>query len=59
MKKFAVRFWSDETGASAVEYALILAIVGGGITVAALALGDAVTNVMEDTGQCMEDPTTC
>jgi len=42
MTKFA-SFLQDESGASAAEYALILAIVGGGIAVAAVALKDAVS----------------
>ena len=36
----------DESGASAAEYALILAIVGAGIVVAALALQGAISNSM-------------
>ena len=39
MKTFLKTFLADETGASAAEYALILAIVGVGIGAAALALG--------------------
>ena len=33
---------ADESGASAAEYALILAVVGAGIAIAAFALGEAV-----------------
>jgi pilus assembly protein Flp/PilA len=39
MTKFFNDFLRDESGASAAEYALILAIVGVGIGAAALALG--------------------
>lgn len=39
----------DETGASAAEYALILAVVGAGIAVAAFALGGAVTDKIAET----------
>ena len=35
-------FLRDESGASAAEYALILAVVGAGIAVAAFSLGEAV-----------------
>ena len=35
-------FLRDEAGASAAEYALILAIVGSGIAAAAFYLGDAI-----------------
>lgn len=37
------KFFIDETGASAAEYALIIAIVGVGVGAAALALGSNVT----------------
>jgi pilus assembly protein Flp/PilA len=39
-------FIRDETGAAAAEYALILAIVGAGIAVAAGALGTAVSTAI-------------
>ncbi|MEN3972687.1 Flp family type IVb pilin [Sphingomicrobium sp. XHP0235] len=44
----------DEAGASAAEYALILAIVGSAIAVAAIALGGAVGNAMNDAANCIE-----
>ncbi len=34
----------DESGAAAAEYALILAIVGAAIAIAAIGLGSAVAN---------------
>ena len=37
---------SDELGAAAAEYALILAVVGGGIAAAALALGVKINDVL-------------
>jgi pilus assembly protein Flp/PilA len=40
--------WNDESGASAAEYALILAIVGTGIAAAALNLGNAIGNTMNN-----------
>ena len=39
-------FLNDESGASAAEYALILAIVGAGIAAAALLLGEAITTAI-------------
>jgi pilus assembly protein Flp/PilA len=36
----------DESGASAAEYALILAIVGSALAVAALFLGNTISNSM-------------
>jgi len=43
MNKF-VSMLRDESGASAAEYALILAIVGGAIAIAAVTLGKTIGN---------------
>ena len=45
MKKF-LKLLKDKSGASAAEYALILAIVGAGIAAAALTLGEAISDAM-------------
>jgi pilus assembly protein Flp/PilA len=42
-------FLKDESGASAAEYALILAIVGAGIAVAAGQLGGAISSALGKT----------
>ena len=47
MKTF-LNMLRDESGASAAEYALILALVGIGISIAAVALGGAIKNAMND-----------
>ncbi len=44
--KTLIKMLKDESGASAAEYALILAIVGAGIVVAALSLQGAISNSM-------------
>lgn len=46
MKKLLKTLRLDEAGAAAAEYALILAVVGGGIAVAALALGVSISDAM-------------
>lgn len=46
MTKFIRDFMNDQSGASAAEYALILAIVGAGIGGAAYGLGGAVKTAM-------------
>jgi pilus assembly protein Flp/PilA len=43
----------DESGASAAEYALILAIVGTGIALAAVGLGTAISNSMKKASNCV------
>ena len=46
MIKLFEYFRRDEAGAAAAEYALILAVVGGGIAGAALILGNSIAAVM-------------
>ena len=52
MKTF-IRLFKDESGASAAEYALILAIVGAGIAAATLALGQAISTSMGSASTCI------
>ena len=47
MKTFLKTFLTDESGASAAEYALILAVVGVAIGAAALGLGQQVKTAIE------------
>lgn len=51
---FFKNLWNDQSGASAAEYALILAIVGTGIAVAAWNLGDAISGAMDNAKTCIE-----
>ena len=46
MGNFLSSFIRDESGAAAAEYALILAIVGAGIAVAAKNLGTAISSAI-------------
>ncbi len=56
MKTFLKNFIADETGASAAEYALIIAVVGVGIGAAALFLGAnvqaAIQGAAKDVDKC-------
>ncbi|MBJ7498789.1 MAG: Flp family type IVb pilin [Sphingopyxis sp.] len=47
MKNFLKNFVRDESGASAAEYVLILAIIGTGIAAGSVILGDAIGGAME------------
>jgi pilus assembly protein Flp/PilA len=49
MKTF-INLIKDDSGASAAEYALILAIVGAGIALAAYTLGQNISKAMGDVG---------
>ena len=53
MSKFTA-FIRDESGASAAEYALILAIVGAAIASAAILLGNTIANAMSDAADLIE-----
>jgi pilus assembly protein Flp/PilA len=46
MREFIKSFIRDESGAAAAEYALILAIVGAGIALAASNLGKAISSAI-------------
>ena len=57
MKPF-INMLKDESGASAAEYALILAIVGTAIAAAAILLGNSIANSMTTAANCITDPGT-
>jgi pilus assembly protein Flp/PilA len=57
MKTF-IRMLKDESGASAAEYALILAIIGGAIALAAIYLGGEIAGAVNSAGSCINDPAT-
>ena len=56
MKSFLKTFLNDESGASAAEYALILAVVGVAIGAGALVLGEnvatSINNSAIEVGKC-------
>jgi pilus assembly protein Flp/PilA len=52
MKTF-IKMLKDQSGASAAEYALILAIVGTAIALAAILLGDTIAAAMNDACECI------
>lgn len=56
MVKFVKSFIRDDSGASAAEYALILAVIGSVIAIAALGLAGAIGDAMDTTSECITDP---
>lgn len=54
--KSMINFWNDESGASAAEYALILAIVGAGIAGAAILLGGAISGAISKATSSVNNP---
>ena len=59
MGRLLRRLWSDESGVSSVEYALLLAVVAAGIAVAAGSLGGAVSGEVNQATECLDDSSTC
>ena len=51
-----IKMLKDDSGASAAEYALILAIVGSIIALAAIFLSGAIGNAMNGAGTCINNP---
>jgi len=51
-----VSFLKEEDGASAAEYALILAIIGAAIAIALFALQGAIGNAVNDAATCINNP---
>ena len=54
MKTF-INMLRDDAGASAAEYALILAIVGSALAIAAIGLGNAVSGSMNTASSKITD----
>jgi pilus assembly protein Flp/PilA len=53
MKTF-INMLKDNSGASAAEYALILAIVGTAIAAAAILLGSTIAGAMNNASSCIK-----
>ena len=54
-----IRMLKDQSGASAAEYALILAIVGGVIAAAAVVLGQSIGTAMSNAASCINAGQNC
>ena len=52
MKTF-INMLRDDSGASAAEYALLLAIIGGLLALAAITLGKTINNAMNKASGCI------
>ena len=52
MKTF-ITMLKDDSGASAAEYALILAIVGSAIAAAAIFLGNTIATAINQAAECI------
>lgn len=54
MTNFIKDFIRDDSGAAAAEYVLLLAVLGGGIAVGALAFGTSIKNALTTKGTYLE-----
>ena len=52
MKDQLVKFWKDEEGATAIEYALIAGLIAVVIIGALTLLGNSVDNIFRNIGSC-------
>ncbi len=53
------RLWNDESGVSAVEYVLLLALVGSTVIIGASFLGQEVGLQLDETATCIQAGTNC
>lgn len=53
MRRSISQFMRDDSGASAAEYAMVLAIIGGAIALAAIALSGAISNSINRANNCI------
>ncbi len=56
---FLMCFWRDESGASAAEYALLLAIISAGMAAAAGTLGEAIAAAIDNASNCINEGFDC
>ena len=57
--QFVLQFRKDEVGATAAEYALLLAIIAVGFGIAAGTLGGAIGGAVNDTVNCVDQGPGC
>ncbi len=55
MKKFVARFVKDESGATAIEYGLIAALIAVGIITAAKGLGSQINSTFNSVATSMKN----
>ncbi len=57
LRHYVRELWADERGISSVEYALLLAMIAGGIIMGAEMLSAAVSNAMIDAAALIDEDT--
>lgn len=59
MTKLFARFLKDESGATAIEYGLIAALIALAIMAGASQIGSALDTNFKEIGSCLDNPTAC
>ncbi len=59
LKQNLARLWNDESGVSAVEYGLLLALVGSTLIIGGSFLGQEVGLRLNETATCIKAGTNC
>ncbi|MEE9271680.1 MAG: Flp family type IVb pilin [Robiginitomaculum sp.] len=55
MQNFITRFVKDESGATAIEYGLIAALIAVAIIASATKVGEAINGIFNKTSKSLED----
>lgn len=59
MIKLIKKFYNDESGATMVEYALMVALIAIAVAATVYLLGGEMNSLFSDVKDCIADPTTC
>ena len=59
MLKLIKRFYNDESGATMVEYALIVALIAIAVAATVLLLGQEMNTLFNEVRECIADTSTC
>lgn len=59
MSKLFARFAKDESGATAIEYGLIAALIALAVIGGARLLGQGVGDTFNEIAECLENPASC
>lgn len=59
MSALIQRFWSDESGATMVEYAILVALLSIAAIIIIYYLGQQIRNTFNQVRDCIKTPTSC
>lgn len=59
MNALIQRFWNDESGATMVEYAILVALLSIAAIVIIYYLGQNIRNTFNQVRDCIKSPSTC